>query len=150
MPQSLAQNYIHLVFSTKNLAPLIKPPFEEELYGYMSGICKNNDSPAIKIGGYQNHVHILCRLSKKIALAIFIQLLKSRSSKWMKTKDSQLSNFYWQDGYGAFSVSPSHVDNLIPYIENQHEHHKQISFQEEYIRILKKYKLDYNEEYLWS
>lgn len=115
----------------------------------MSGICKNNDSPALKIGGHINHVHVLCRLSKKIALVDFIQKLKSHSSKWMKTKGGELLNFYWQDGYGAFSVSPSHVDKLIPYIADQHEHHKRVSFKEEYIGFLKKYRLDYTEEYLW-
>ena len=149
MPQSLAQNYIHLVFSTKNLSPLIQPPFENELYKYMNGICKGNESPALKIGGHLNHVHVLCRLSKKIALIDFIQKLKSHSSKWMKTQDTQLSNFYWQDGYGAFSVSPGHVDNLVQYIVNQHEHHKQVSFKEEYVELLKKYNVEYNSEYLW-
>lgn len=149
MPQSLVQNYIHFVFSTKNLLSLIKPPFEEDLYGYMSGICKANDSPALKIGGHMDHVHVLCRLSKKIALVDFIQILKSRSSKWMKTKDVQLSNFYWQDGYGAFSVSPGHAENLIDYIANQHERHKQVSSKEEYIGLLKKYNVEYKVEYLW-
>lgn len=149
MPQSLAQNYIHLVFSTKNLSPLIKPPFENELYKYMSGICKGNESPALKIGGHLNHVHVLCRLSKKIALMDFIQILKSRSSKWMKMQDVQLSNFYWQDGYGAFSVSSGHVDKIVQYIANQHEHHKQVSFKEEYVELLNKYNVEYNSEYLW-
>ena len=84
-----------------------------------------------------------------MALMDFIQILKSRSSKWMKTRDRQLADFYWQDGYGAFSVSPGHVEHLIQYISNQHEHHKEVSFKEEYVKLLKKYKVDYNSEYLW-
>ena len=140
---------MHIVFSTKDLVPLIKPAHENELYGYINGICKNNESPALKIGGHLNHIHVLCRLSKKIALMDFIQILKSRSSKWMKTRDRQLSNFYWQDGYGAFSVSPGHVEHLVQYIANQHEHHKEVSFKEEYVRLLQKYNVDYNSEYLW-
>jgi len=149
MPQSLVQNYLHLVFGTKNLAPLIKPKFENQIFGYMAGICKNLESPALKIGGHLNHVHILCCLSKKLSVVEFCKKLKGNSSKWNKTIDPELSDFYWQDGYGAFSVSPSHVDVLKQYIVNQHEHHKKTTFKEEYVGLLKKYNLDYNSEYLW-
>lgn len=149
MPQSLVQNYIHFVFSTKNLVPLIIPKFEEQIFGYVSGVCKNQESSALKIGGHLNHIHILCSLSKKISIVEFCKTLKAHSSKWIKTIDPQLENFYWQDGYGAFSVSPSHVEVLKQYIANQHEHHKEITFKEEYVGLLKKYNIDYNSEYLW-
>ena len=150
MGQSLVKNYVHFVFSTKNLMPLIQPQFEIEIYKYMSGICRNISSPSLQIGGHLNHVHILCFLSKKISVSEFCKKLKASSSKWIKTLDPSLSNFYWQDGYGAFSVSPSHVNNLVEYISNQHQHHQKKSFKEEYVALLQKYNLDYKSEYLWS
>jgi REP element-mobilizing transposase RayT len=150
MGQSLVKNYIHIVFSTKNHIPLIVPPFEQELYAYMAGICKNMECQPIKIGGFTDHVHILCMLSKKIALVKLLEEIKSHSSKWMKTKDESLRNFYWQDGYGTFSVNPSETDIVIQYIENQHEHHKKKTFQDEYRTFLKKYNVEYNEKYVWD
>lgn len=150
MGQSLVKNYIHIVFSTKHREQLIQPPYEEELHGYLGGICNNLDCPAIKVGGYTDHVHILCMLSKKIALMKLLEEIKSHSSKWMKTKDDKLQNFYWQDGYGAFSVNPSEVDTVIAYIANQHEHHVQKTFQDEYRAFLKKYKVEYDERYVWE
>lgn len=150
MGQSLVRNYLHIVFSTKHRLPQIYPPYETELHSYLGGICNNLESPAIKIGGYTDHVHILCMLSKKITLTILLQELKSNSSKWMKTKDSKLGNFYWQDGYGAFSVNPSEVDAVVAYISNQHEHHKKVTFQDEYRAFLKKYAVEYNERYVWE
>jgi len=149
MPQSLVQNYLHIVFSTKNHIPLILPEFEKEIFRYMSGICKNMDSQALKIGGHLDHVHLLVCLSKKISVVEFCKTLKGHSSKWVKAIDPNLSNFYWQDGYGAFSISPGHVENLVQYIANQHEHHKKTTFKEEYVGLLKKYRINYESEYLW-
>jgi REP element-mobilizing transposase RayT len=102
MGQSLVQNSIHIIFSTKHRAPLILPPYEEELYSYLGGTCKEMECTPIKIGGYTDHVHILCMLSKKIALMDLLEKSKSNSSKWMKTKDPLLHNFYRQDGTGHF------------------------------------------------
>ncbi|MEI8048107.1 MAG: IS200/IS605 family transposase [Bacteroidota bacterium] len=150
MGQSLVKNYVHIVFSTKHRHPLIHPPYNVELYSYMGGICNNLESPVIKIGGYTDHVHILCLLSKKMALMKLLEEVKSHSSKWMKTKDISLSNFYWQDGYGAFSVNPAEVDRVIAYIANQHEHHGKKTFQDEYRLFLKKYKVEYDERYVWD
>ncbi len=93
MGQSLVKNYLHIVFSTKLLVPIIHPPYNSELYGYLGGICNNLESQVVKIGGYYDHVHILCMLSKKIALTKLLEALKSHSSKWMKTKDQSLKNF---------------------------------------------------------
>jgi putative transposase len=89
-------------------------------------------------------------LSKKIALMKLLEEIKSHSSKWMKTKDDSLTNFYWQDGYGAFSVKPTEVDSIIGYIENQHEHHRQNSFQNEYRGILKHNNVEYDDRYVWD
>jgi len=150
MGQSLVQNYIHIVFSTKHREPLIFPQYESELHSYLAGACKNMDCQPVKIGGCADHVHILCMLSKKIALFKLPEEIKNHSSKWMKTKDESLKNFYWQDGYGAFSVNPCEVDKAIAYISGQHEHHKKKTFQDEYMAFLKKYKTEYDERYLWD
>ncbi|HRP54810.1 IS200/IS605 family transposase [Agriterribacter sp.] len=150
MGQSLVKNYVHLVFSTKYRQPLIYPPYEDELHSYLGGICKSLDCQPIKVGGYTDHVHILCRLSKKIALMKLLEEVKSHSSKWIKTKDRSLSNFYWQSGYGAFSVNPAEADTVIAYIANQHAHHSKKNFQEEYIEYLNYYEVDYDERYVWD
>ena len=150
MPQSLVKNYVHIVWSTKYREHLIYPPAEEELHAYLGGICKRMECHPIKIGGYSDHVHVLCMLSKKIALMKLLEEVKSHSSKWMKTKGEDLSNFYWQDGYGAFSVNPADIERVIAYIANQKEHHSKISFQNEYRAILKRYKVEYDERYVWD
>ena len=150
MSQSLVKNYLHIVFSTKHRQPLILPSIEKELYSYLGGICNNLECQVIKIGGHKDHIHILCLLSKKTALIKLIEQLKSNSSKWIKTKGNEFCNFYWQDGYGAFSVNPSEVDIVINYIENQKEHHSKKTFQEEYKAFLSKYKVEYNERYVWD
>jgi len=150
MPQSLVRNYMHIIFSTKNRRPLINPQIENELYRYLGGICHNLDCTPIKIGGHSDHVHILCLLSKKIALIKLLEEVKTDSSKWMKTMGEDLTDFYWQNGYGAFSVNPSEVDKVIQYIANQKEHHQKKSFQDEYRAFLKKYKVEYDERYVWD
>jgi putative transposase len=150
MPQSLVKNYVHIVFSTKHREPLIIPSTETELYSYLSGICNNLECYPVMIGGYLNHVHILCILSKKLPLMSLLEELKSSSSKWIKTKDERLKKFYWQNGYGAFSVNPAEVDIVKRYIENQHEHHTKKDFQDEYRSFLKKYNVEYDERYVWD
>jgi len=150
MGQSLVKNYIHIVFSTKNRQPLIQPPIEEELYNYLGGTCNHLDCHSVIVGGHSDHIHILCLLSKKIALVKLMEEIKSHSSKWIKTKGSVYQNFYWQDGYGAFSVNPTEVDTAIAYIENQLEHHKTKTFQEEFRAFLKKYNVEYDERYVWD
>jgi REP element-mobilizing transposase RayT len=150
MGQSLSQNYIHVVFSTKHRQQLIHPPVELELHAYLGGICKHLECQPIQVGGHTDHIHILCMLSKKLSLMKLMEELKSHSSKWIKTKGSDYRNFYWQDGYGAFSVNPAEVDIAKQYILDQKEHHKRKSFQEEYTAFLKKYKVEYDERYVWD
>ena len=150
MAQSLVKNYVHIVFSTKHREPLILPPYQNELHSYLAGACNKLDCTPVKVGGYTDHVHILCMLSKKMALVTLLEELKAHSSKWMKTKDPSLRNFYWQGGYGAFSVNPSEIDTDVAYIENQHQHHQKMTFQEEYRAFLKKYNVEYNEQYVWD
>ena len=150
MGQSLVKNYIHLVFSTKHREALIHPPVEAELHAYLGSVCNNLGCTVTIVGGYTDHLHILCMLSKKIALMKLMEELKSHSSKWIKTKGAGYENFYWQDGYGAFSVNPSEVDRVIAYIANQHEHHNKKNFQDEYRAYLKKYNVAYDEKYVWD
>ena len=150
MGQSLANHYAHIIFSTKHREKLILPHIEYELYSYLGGICNNLKCHTVKVGGHVDHVHILCMLSKQITISNLLEKIKTNSSKWIKTKGEAFKNFYWQDGYATFSVSPGHVEPLIGYIENQREHHSKIGFKEELLRILKKNDVDYDERYLWD
>jgi REP-associated tyrosine transposase len=150
MSQSLVQNYVHVVFSTKNREPFIDTEIEEELYAYMISICDSLESTVIQIGGYNDHVHILCSLSRKIALMKLLEEVKSHSSKWIKPKGEKYENFYWQHGYGAFSVSSKDLNKVINYIKNQKKHHSQHSFQDEYKLLLKDKDMEYDERYVWD
>lgn len=150
MPQSLVKNYLHIVFSTKHRQPFIHPPVEEELHAYLGGVCNRLECQTIKVGGYTDHVHILCRLSQKIALMKLLEEVKSHSSKWIKSKGEAYHNFYWQNGYGAFSIAPSEVDSVINYIANQHEHHQQQTFKQEYRSMLTEYQTVFDERYVWD
>ena len=150
MGQSLACNYIHITFCTKGRFNLIDSNIEEELFSYIGGICKKLECNPIKVGGYQNHIHILCMLSKKIALIQLLEKIKANSSKWIKTKGNKYSNFYWQSGYGSFSVNPLAVNTVKNYIETQKEHHKTKTFQEEYLEYLNSYNVEYDERYVWD
>jgi REP element-mobilizing transposase RayT len=123
---------------------------EKELYAYIGGVLKTLQCVPICINGIENHIHILCILSKNIALAELLEQIKGSSSKWIKTKGAEYINFAWQGGYGGFSVSQSKAEVVKHYIENQKEHHKAVSFKEEYTQFLKEYEIEYNEDYLWS
>jgi len=150
MSQSLVKNYLHIIFSTKYRQRLISNAVEDELYAYIGGLCKKMDCQPIKIGGYENHVHILCMLSKMMTLIKLMQEVKSASSRWIKTIHPHLQNFYGQDGYGAFSVNPSETEIVIRYISNQKVHHQKLTFQDEYRAYLKKYGVEYDERYVWD
>jgi len=150
MPQSLVKNYMHIVFSTKHREPLIYSPYEEQLHAYLAGICRELECLPIQIGGYADHIHILCMLSRKIALMTFIEKIKANSSGWIKTRHESLENFYWQNGYGGFSVGPEEVEGIARYISNQHEHHRDITFQDEYRKTLKDHNVEYDERYVWD
>ena len=150
MSQSLSRVYVHITFSTKNHQPFIDETIEVSLFEYIGGICRGLECNPVKIGGHRDHVHILCLLSRKIAQMKLLEEIKKQSSKWIKTKDKHYSDFYWQDGYGIFSVNPSETDIVVSYIENQKEHHKKITFKDEFRAFLKKYKVDYDERYVWN
>ena len=150
MGQSLNKIYVHLVFSTKNRQPVIDDFIKDELFSYLGGICRNLECNPIQVGGYKDHVHILCLLSKKIALMKLLEEIKSNSSKWIKTKGTEFKDFYWQNGYGAFLVNPTEIEIVKKYIINQKEYHQKRSFQEEYLAFLNKYNIEYDEKYLWE
>ncbi len=151
MPQSFVQNYLHIVFSTKAREPFLRAPaIRGEMHAYLGGVCRNLKSPSLVIGGVDDHIHILCRASKSIAVEAFIRELKRDSSKWVKTKGGICRGFYWQSGYGAFSVSPSHVSSLRRYIAEQETHHHKETFQDEFRRLLRKYGLEWDEQYIWD
>jgi len=151
MPQSLSQMLIHLVFSTKHRQPFITRKIEPELYAYIAKILYDECySPALIIGGDKDHLHILYAQSRIWSVAKIVELIKKRSSKWMKTKGEEFQNFQWQTGYGAFSVSRSSADSVKKYISNQKEHHQNYSYKDEFRAILDKHEIDYDEEYVWD
>ena|ERR1017187_3674496 len=150
MPQSLAKNVIHLIYSTKNRTPCLSQEVRADLLGYKARILKEWKSPALLIGGVADHVHVLFCLSKNHALAKVIEEVKKGSSKWLKTQGPEFSAFHWQAGYGAFSVSQSQIDQVQRYIERQEEHHRTRSFQDEFRVFLKRHGMDYDERYLWD
>ncbi len=150
MPQSLVKNYVHIAFSTKNRAPLIKSSIQSELFNYLGGTCRELECSPIQVGGTTNHVHLLVNLSRKIALMTLIEKIKSHSSGWIKTKGKDFQHFFWQNGYGGFSVNPKQIDVVQQYILTQEEHHKKLTFQEEYRRFLKDYNVDFDERFVWD
>ncbi len=150
MGQSLSKLYVHIIFHIKNDSCLIRTKEKSELYAYIGSIIKDNDSIPIVINGIENHVHVLCVMSKSIALANLVEEIKRHSSRWLKTKDTYYVNFAWQGGYGGFSVSASSHKKTKVYIENQEEHHTKTSFRDEYLMFLKEYGVGYNEQYLWN
>jgi len=145
MPQSLVKNFVHITFSTKNRFPFIKNDIREELFNYLGGTCRELESYPIVIGGVNDHVHLLVNLSRKMALMNLVEKLKTHSSKWIKTRGKNYKDFYWQSGYGGFSVNPTQVDVVRQYILNQEAHHKKETFKDEYLLFLKKNNVEYDE-----
>ena len=129
---------------------MIRPEIEIELFQYLTNLCNLSGCIAIEVGGHKDHVHILCRISKHTSIPKLLEKIKGISSKWIKTRFRELNDFYWQDGYGAFSVSASDLDSTISYIRNQRSHHISKSFKEEYLEILNLHKVEYDEKYLWD
>ena len=150
MSQSLSKLYIHLIFSTKGRQPLICKAIQNELHSYMAGTFKRHECPALIINSDSDHIHALFRLSKNIALAKIVEEVKKNSSKWMKERTDD-SSFFWQTGYGAFSVSSSKINTMSRYIARQEEHHKRLSYREEVERFMKEYDIiEYNPAYFWN
>ena len=147
MPQSLVKILVHVVFSTKNRVDLIHPEIEAGLYAYIHGIIENNKSKLIIGNGTTNHGHLLISMGKTIDISELVGDVKRDSSVWMKQHDK---SFYWQEGYGAFSIGESQVPRVMRYIAEQKEHHAKKSFEGEYRGLLKRYKVEYDERYVWD
>ena len=151
MPQSLAQVYVHIVFATKIRYPsLSEKNIRYEMHAYLGGTCNNMDCRIIAVGGFTDHVHILCKLTRNLSIAKVVGEIKRSSSKWIKTKGSIYKKFAWQNGYGVFSIGRTEVDIVKKYIEEQEEHHRKKSFQDEYREFLKTYDVEYDERYVWD
>ncbi len=150
MPQSLANIYIHLIFSTKERFPFLVKEVRPDLHAYMATVLANLNSPAVLINSVEDHVHILFNMGRTVTLAQVVEDVKKSSSKWIKTQGASFSKFSWQAGYGGFSVSESNVPKVANYIQNQEEHHRVKTFQEEYRGFLEKHKIQYDERYVWD
>jgi putative transposase len=150
MPQSLSFILIHLIFSTKDRAPILEPSVRPDLHAYLATVSRDLDCECYRVGGVADHVHLALRLSRTVTVAKVVEELKTSSSRWLKTEARELAEFAWQRGYGAFSVSPSHLEALLTYIDSQEEHHRERSFQDEYRAFLKKYGISYDERYVWD
>lgn len=150
MGQSLCKNLVHLIYSTKERHPFLDDPIREALHAYGAGILKDQESPALVIGSVADHMHVLFNLSKNLALADVVMHLKKGSSRWLKTQGQPYGRFHWQNGYGAFSVSQSAVEEVRHYILNQAEHHRKFTFQDEFRTFLRRYEIEYDERYVWD
>jgi REP element-mobilizing transposase RayT len=150
MGLSLVKNLIHLVFSTKHRQTVLIDDICPDLYAYLGGICRDLDSHALCVGGVADHVHILFQLAKTLPLSKAVEEIKTGSSKWLKTKGQMFADFHWQNGYGAFSVSPSNEPAVMRYIERQEEHHRQRSFQDELRELLRRHGVEFDERYVWD
>ena len=151
MPQSHARIVIHITFSTKHRVPLLKEAeLRARLHSYMAGILQKIDCEPILINGVEDHVHILCNFSRSITVGDLIETVKTSPSRWIKKQGAQYGDFRWQRGYGVFSVSQSKVEEARTYIETQEEHHRHVSFQDEFRALCKKHGLEINEQYVWD
>lgn len=147
---SYVSSYHHCVFSTKERRPLITPALRERLWPFLGGIARQNKIKAIEIGGVADHVHLLLSLPPTASIAKTLQLIKGGSSKWVHETFPEHRLFAWQEKYGAFSVSASLLDKTVQYIKDQEEHHRKMTFQEEFLASLKKHRIEYDERYLWD
>jgi len=150
MSQSLVKNLIHLVYSTKHRQCCIPANAGPRLYAYQAGIFQQWESPALIIGGVEDHVHALFSLSKNFALKKIVEEVKKGSSKWMKSEGTGNADFYWQNGYAAFSVSQSNVADVWHYIANQEEHHRRMTFQDELRALYTRHEVEFDERYVWD
>jgi REP element-mobilizing transposase RayT len=150
MPQSFSSLLVHLIFSTKNRARSLTPEVNSALHPYLAVVLKDNNCAPVQVGGIDEHVHLLFRLSRTHTIAKMVEIVKIGSTKWLKSKSLVVGDFHWQSGYGAFSVSESAKDSVVKYILNQHEHHRKVTFQEEYRQFLDRHGIAYDEKYMWD
>ena len=147
---SYVSSYFHCIFSTKERRRLITPELRERLWPFMGGIARQNKMKAVEVGGVEDHVHLLLSLPSTLPISKALQLIKGGSSKWIHETFPEHRLFAWQEEYGAFSVSVSQLDNTIAYIKGQEEHHRRMTFQEEFLVLLERHHIEYDERYLWK
>jgi REP element-mobilizing transposase RayT len=141
----------HVVFSTKERRPLLKnEAFRDHVWRYMAGVARNLEGHALRVGGYIDHAHLLLRIPAKKAVSDFVRQLKSSTSRHINEDSSGIQRFYWQDGYGAFTVSHSQADAVVTYIDHQMEHHRTRDFQEEFLKMLEDHEVEYDPRYIWE
>jgi len=151
MPQSLARVVLHTTFSTKHRVPFLKDAeLRARLHAYMAVILQEIDCEPILINGVEDHVHILCNFSRTITIASFIETVKTAPSRWMKDQGPAYEGFFWQKGYGVFSVSQSKVQETRDYVAGQQEHHRHMSFQDEFRALCRKHGIEIDERYVWD
>ena len=150
MANTFTSLHYHVIFSTKNREPWIRPGIEARVWSYLGCIARENDMKAILIGGIENHVHLLLGLPPTVTVSKAVQLIKGGSSAWLKETFHGTRGFGWQDGYGAFTVSKSLVPEVESYIRNQREHHRIKTFEEEYRAMLEKHEIRFEERYLFD
>lgn len=150
MANTYTQIYIQFVFAVKNRQSLIKKNFKDELYKYITGIVKNNQQKLIAINGIEDHIHIFIGLKPNINISDLIRDVKANSARFINEKKLAMGKFEWQDGFGAFSYSHSQIDDVVKYINNQDEHHKKKTFKEEYMELLQKFNVEYDEKYIFK
>jgi putative transposase len=150
MPQSFASLHYHLIFSTKHRAPLLRDEVAERLYPYIGGILRAEQGALVAAGGMPDHVHLLVSLGRESSLSDALRQIKGSSSRWIHDTFPDRRGFAWQSGYAAFAVSYSHVDRVKHYIENQAEHHRTVTFQEEFLAFLRRHEIEFDTRYLWD
>ena len=149
MPNTYSQIYIHFVFAVQSRDALIDAQWRESLYQYIGGIVRKRNQHAVAIGGIHDHVHLLVSMNPTISPSDLIADVKRTTSKWINENHLVLGRFAWQEGFGAFSYAKSQIDNVIRYIQNQEEHHRKITFREEYIDFLKAFGVEFDEKYIF-
>lgn len=150
MPGTFSQIYIQYVFAVKGRANLLQKPWRDEVFKYISGIIEAKGQKSIIVNGVADHVHVFVGLKPSMSIADLIRDIKNNSSKFINNQKFLGGKFSWQTGYGAFSYSQSQIEHVYSYILNQEEHHKKKTFREEYLDFLKKYKVDFKEEFLFE
>jgi putative transposase len=150
MPQSLSKLIIHIIFSTKDREAWLDRDVRPRMHAYVATVCRDLNAEALRVGGVADHLHVVTTLPRTISQAAMVETVKKTSSRWIKGLGLKYRQFYWQLGYGAFSVSPSQLNAVLEYVESQEEHHRTRSFQEEYRDFLRKYGVEFDERYVWD
>ena len=150
MAQSLSKVVLHIIFSTKDRESWLDSDARPRMHAYLATVCRDLGAELVRVGGAADHVHIVTTLPRTLSQAQMIERIKKVSSKWIKTLDARYRDFFWQRGYGAFSVSPSQLDVVLQYVDAQQEHHRTRSFQEEYRELLRRHGIDFDERYVWD